>query len=36
MGKVENKGQNEIPLAGLMKELSIPLNKENSGCPIFS
>ena len=30
MGKVENKGQNEISLSGLMKELSIPLNKENS------
>ena len=30
MGKVENKGQSEISLSGLMKELSIPLNKENS------
>ena len=30
MGKVENKGKNEISLSGLMKELSIPLNKENS------
>ena len=30
MGKVENKGQNEVSLSGLMKELSIPLNKENA------
>src|SRR3954452_9126835 len=30
MGRVENKGQNEISLSGLMKELSIPLNKKNS------
>ena len=30
MGKVGNKGQNEISLSKLMKELSIPLNKENS------
>ena len=31
MGKVENKGQNEVSLSGLMKELSIPVNKENTG-----
>ena len=29
IGKVESKGKNEVSLAGLMKELSLPLNKEN-------
>ena len=30
MGKVENKGQIDMSLSGLMKELSIPLNKASS------
>ena len=35
MGRVENTGHSEVPIAGLMKELSIPVNKENTGLVRF-